>query len=145
MPFRSRMKRVFGHSSSGSSSSASAEKAHEPTLDYRKDSTVYRPGEFMPRPKYRQPAEREHKARLESFSFGAAAGKFIRRLSNSSNYSPMGTRLPSRSTSVKSKKANSRNMSRNASFQGESKFGGTVEKLAEDHDEINDVANGELK
>ncbi|KAI9726518.1 MAG: hypothetical protein M1828_001340 [Chrysothrix sp. TS-e1954] len=145
MPFRSRMKRAFGHSSFPSSSTTASSVA-EPTLDYRKDPTVYKPGEYMPRPKYRAPAEKEHTARLESFSFGAATDKFIRRLSGASNYSPMGTKLPSRNTSVKSKgsasRRASRNVSRNGSFQADTKFAGTmVRPVTEGRDELGDVGN----
>lgn len=55
-------------------------------------SNVYKPGEPMPRPKYRQPPKKEHKEHLESFSFADA----WRRKSFQSQYSPMGTRAPSR-------------------------------------------------
>jgi hypothetical protein len=55
-------------------------------------SNVYKPGEPMPRPKYRQPPKKEHKEHLDSFSFADA----WRRKSFQSQYSPMGTRAPSR-------------------------------------------------
>ncbi|KAM0713833.1 hypothetical protein Q7P37_010795 [Cladosporium fusiforme] len=55
-------------------------------------SNVYKPGEAMPRPKYRQPPKKEHKDHLEAFSFAEA----WRRKSFQSQYSPMGTRAPSR-------------------------------------------------
>lgn len=55
-------------------------------------SNVYKPGEPMPRPKYRQPPKKEHKEHLDAFSFADA----WRRKSFQSQYSPMGTRAPSR-------------------------------------------------
>ncbi|TKA23778.1 hypothetical protein B0A50_07060 [Salinomyces thailandicus] len=50
----------------------------------------------MPRPKYRKPPTKEHKERLEAFSFSDA----WRRKSYQSTYSPMGTRAPSRRNSL---------------------------------------------
>lgn len=58
-------------------------------------SNVYKPGEPMPRPKYRATPKKEHKEKLESFSFAEA----WRRKSFQSQYSPMGTRAPSRRNS----------------------------------------------
>ena len=55
---------------------------------------VYKPGEPMPRPKYRGPVNFQHQQKLLSFSFGDAFG--ARRKSGTSQYSPMGSRLPSR-------------------------------------------------
>lgn len=60
-------------------------------------SNVYRPGEPMPRPKYRAPPKKEHKEKLEAFSFTEA----WRRNSFQSQYSPMGTRAPSRRNSAR--------------------------------------------
>lgn len=55
----------------------------------------------MPRPKYRAPVQKEHKEKLESFSFADA----WRRKSLQSIYSPMGTRAPSRRASFLSRKS----------------------------------------
>lgn len=55
---------------------------------------VYKPGEPMPRPKYRGPVNFQHQQKLLSFSFGDAFG--ARRKSGASQYSPMGSRMPSR-------------------------------------------------
>lgn len=53
----------------------------------------------MPRPKYRAPPKKEHKEKLEAFSFSDA---WNRRKSYQSTYSPMGTRAPSRRASFMS-------------------------------------------
>lgn len=55
----------------------------------------------MPRPKYRAPVKKEHKEKLESFSWGEA----WRRRSFMSEYSPMGSRMPSRRGSLISRKS----------------------------------------
>lgn len=91
MPFRERVKRVFGRKDSVSSDGNDLGKSSS-----RKPSNVYQPGESMPKAKYRQPVDKKHKEQLESFSF---AGN-IRRKSVQSLYSPMGSRMPSRNSSV---------------------------------------------
>ena len=58
----------------------------------------------MPRPKYRKPPTKEHKEKLEAFSFGDS----WRRKSYQSAYSPMGTRAPSRRNSLFSRKSYSK-------------------------------------
>lgn len=55
----------------------------------------------MPRPKYRAPAKKEHTEKLESFNFGDA----WRRRSFVSEYSPHGSRMPSRRGSLMSRKS----------------------------------------
>ena len=50
----------------------------------------------MPKPKYRAPPKKEHKEKLEAFSFSDA----WRKKSFQSSYSPMGTRSSSRRTST---------------------------------------------
>ena len=89
MPLRARAKAFFRRSrnSDDTLSKTDSTDSHE-----RWPSNVYKPGEPMPRPKYRQPPKKEHKEHLESFSFGDA----WRRKSFQSQYSPMGTRAPSR-------------------------------------------------
>lgn len=62
------------------------------------DPNVYQPGEKMPPLKYRRPVAPEHKAHLESYRWETA----WRRRSIVSQYSPMGTRLPSRRSSTSS-------------------------------------------
>lgn len=55
----------------------------------------------MPRPKYRAPVKKEHKEKLDSFNWGTA----WRRRSHISEYSPMGSRMPSRRGSLLSRKS----------------------------------------
>ncbi|KAK4916478.1 hypothetical protein LTR66_017016, partial [Elasticomyces elasticus] len=103
MGLRDKLKKSFKSSSSTSTTSSSKTN---PSL-YKTDSSlsatttksggrhpsnVYAPGETMPRPKYRAPVKKEHAEKLDAFSFGAA----WRRKSYQSQYSPMGSRLPSR-------------------------------------------------
>lgn len=91
MPFRQRVKRAFTRSSTSSSGDTSLSKSNS-----RKNSNVYQAGEKMPPLKYRRPVAKEHKEKLESFSFAHA----WRRKSDQSQYSPMGSRLPSRKNST---------------------------------------------
>lgn len=81
------------------------------------ESDFYQPGEKMPPLKYRRPVDPEHKARLEAFSFKTA----WRRRSNASLYSPMGSRLPSRRGSCRSRRSRSRSKhrSRRSSFSSD--------------------------
>jgi hypothetical protein len=57
----------------------------------------------MPRPKYRAIPKKEHKDKLDAFSFPEA----WRRRSFQSQYSPMGTRAPSRRNSLVASRQNS--------------------------------------
>ena len=71
----------------------------------------------MPRPKYRAPVKKEHKEKLDSFSFGNA----WRRRSFVSEYSPHGSRMPSRRPSLLSRAsfgAKSRKSIGGASYTG---------------------------
>ena len=97
MPFRARAKAIFRRSKNSDDSSASSSSSSSE----RWPSNVYKPGEPMPRPKYRKPPTKEHKEHLESFNFSAA----WRRRSHGSAYSPMGTRAPSRRNSLFSRKS----------------------------------------
>lgn len=85
-------------------------------------SNVYKPGEAMPRPKYRAVPKKEHKDKLEAFSFAEA----WRRKSFQSQYSPMGTRAPSRRNSSRrpSRRSSWISMGRR-SFSGKSSDGRT--------------------
>jgi hypothetical protein len=89
-------------------------KNTEPEDDY------YKPGEKMPPLKYRRAVDPEHKATLEAFSFSTA----WRRRSHTSLYSPMGSRLPSRRNSCRSRRSRSRSMarSRRSSFSTASDY-----------------------
>lgn len=93
MPFREKAKALFKTRSRGESLTKTNTKD---SSRERYPSNVYKPGEPMPRPKYRTPPTKEHKEKLESFSFAEA----WRRRSFQSQYSPMGTRAPSRRTSM---------------------------------------------
>ena len=77
-------------------------RSKEPKPRY--PSNVYAPGEPMPRPKYRGPVSKQHQENLSAFSF-ASALEGLRRKSGISQYSPMGSRLPSRLGSKSSTKA----------------------------------------
>ncbi|KAK6428907.1 hypothetical protein LTR95_014945 [Oleoguttula sp. CCFEE 5521] len=89
MPFREKAKSFFRRPARSDSSTNTTSSSSN---DSRWPSNVYKPGEPMPRPKYRAPPKKEHKEKLEAFSFGEA----WRRKSFQSQYSPMGTRAPSR-------------------------------------------------
>ncbi|KAI5209070.1 hypothetical protein E4T39_01162 [Aureobasidium subglaciale] len=128
MAFRERIKKALRKASPNSSlhksSTTDSGKGRE-----RWPSNVYKPGEPMPRAKYRAPVKKEHKEKLESFSFTSA----WRRKSFMSEYSPMGTRMPSRRASLISRKSfggrsslsrrNSMSMSRRNSVSGGVKSG----------------------
>ena len=90
MVFREKAKNFFKRRSSQSGSTGSKESSQEQWPE-----NVYKPGEPMPRPKYRRLPEKAHKERLDAFSFAEA----WRRKSFQSQHSPMGTRLPSRRNS----------------------------------------------
>ena len=98
MPFRAKAKALFRSSKSRSDSlsKASTINSSSPSGSDRHPSNVYAPGEVMPRPKYRKPPTKEHKEKLEAFSFADA----WRRKSFQSQHSPGGTRVPSRRNSV---------------------------------------------
>ncbi|GAB7348839.1 hypothetical protein MBLNU459_g7548t1 [Dothideomycetes sp. NU459] len=122
MPFRERIKKAFRSSSPGSSlRKSSTQRSDATTRDPRWPSNVYAPGEPMPRPKYRAPVKPEHKEKLESFSWGAA----WRRKSHASEYSPMGSRMPSRAPSLLSRKSFGGKSGRRASV-GEKSTRGSI-------------------
>jgi hypothetical protein len=87
----------------------------------------------MPQPKYRRPVAKEHKEKLEAFSFASA----WRRKSSQSMYSPMGSRAVSRNASVASAK--------NATAGGRKSFQqqrGNNDTVVEDGADRGDVGNG---
>lgn len=96
MAIRERAKALF-KSKAKSDRDSQISKASSKASDERWPSNVYKPGEPMPRPKYRAVPKKEHKEKLESFSFAEA----WRRKSFQSQYSPMGTRAPSRRNSAR--------------------------------------------
>lgn len=124
MPLREKAKNFFKRRNSRSDT-LSKTSSKESSRD-RWPSNVYKPGEPMPKPKYKRPPEKAHKDKLDAFSFGEA----WRRKSFQSQHSPMGTRLPSRRNSFLSfrKGLASRNASRNASITSDAGKGGAKHK-----------------
>lgn len=135
MPFRDKIKRTFGRSTDDGSDltttdtnkSTKSRKAKKEKLP----DNVYKPGEPMPRPKYRGPYNQAHQDKLSAFSFGDAWKR--RRSSGTvgSDLSPMGSRIMSRRNSAWSKKSKLGSR-QNSTFVG-------VEESGEGDD---DVANG---
>ncbi|KAK1070926.1 hypothetical protein LTR74_003838 [Friedmanniomyces endolithicus] len=109
MPFREKAKALFRRKDSAVDSLSKTTSSSNSSRE-RWPSNIYKPGETMPRPKYRKPPTKEHKEKLESFSFGDA----WRRKSYQSNYSPMGTRAPSRSNSLFRRKSHARSSRANS-------------------------------
>ncbi|KAL9099933.1 MAG: hypothetical protein Q9163_004635 [Psora crenata] len=111
MPFRAKVKRVLG---GGSASASDYDPSNPTTHSLAKKSkkhkreypdNVYQPGEPMPRPKYRGPYNQAHQDKLSAFSFGDAwksrknSTGTEKSVKAGSEYSPMGSRLPSRGPS----------------------------------------------
>ena len=135
MPFREKMRKALGRSNDESSNPDSANtntstKPKKPKKEKLPDN-VYKPGEPMPRPKYRGPYNKAHQDKLSAFSFGDAWKR--RRSSGTvgSDMSPMGSRMMSRRNSAWSKKSKLGSR-QNSAFAG-------VEESGEGDD---DVANG---
>lgn len=149
MPFREKMKKAFGRSSSSSSSptptllttipsttsSSKKSKKSKKTETYENwPEHIYKPHE-MPRPKYQGVVDKKHNDRLEAFSFGGAL-EAMRRRSGQSQYSPMGSRLPSRGPS--------RGPSRSSQVKGGDRMGyGAGGELMESGEADDDGGNGE--
>lgn len=66
---------------------------------------VYKPGEPMPRPKYRGPYNQAHQDKLSAFSFGDAWKRRRSSGTAGSDLSPRGSRIMSRRNSAWSKKS----------------------------------------
>ncbi|MCJ1277076.1 hypothetical protein MMC21_004885 [Puttea exsequens] len=114
MPFRAKMKRALGRTnSSGALSKTDTAQSKKPKKE-KLPNNVYKPGEKMPRLKYRGPWNQAHQDNLSSFSFGDAWKR--RKSSANEEYSPMGSRLVSRRPSAWSRL--SRLGSRKSSFVG---------------------------
>ncbi|CZT23556.1 uncharacterized protein RCC_09270 [Ramularia collo-cygni] len=114
MAIREKARALFKSKSKSDRDSQISKSSTKDSDRERWPSNVYKPGEPMPRPKYRAIPKKEHKEKLEAFSFADA----WRRKSFQSQHSPMGTRAPSR-----------RNSSRRHSWYGMGKksFGGMSE------------------
>ncbi len=129
------MKRALGrtHSSSTGSDltqidtnkSSKSKKSKKEKLP----DNVYKPGEAMPRPKYRGPYNQAHQEKLSAFSFGDMWNR--RSSSANSDISPMGSRIVSRRGSAWSRK------SKLGSRQNSGGFAGVEEGETDD-----DVTNG---
>lgn len=110
MPFRARLKRALGGGTSNDDYDPSNPLTHGSSKRAKKDypENTYKPGESMPRPKYRGPWNQAHQDKLSAFSFGNSWSR--RRSSTPTNkskrrnseYSPMGSKLPSRGPSRRS-------------------------------------------
>ena len=87
-------------------------KKEDPYKDWPEE--IYKPHE-IPRPKYKRPVDAEHKASLQAYSLRDAFAANMRRRSGMSQYSPMGTRLPSRRNSFSGRAKKSAFSSRNHS------------------------------
>lgn len=107
MPFREKMKRVFGTRPSdegsdlsftptSSSSSKRSRKGKKPRRN--SSSNVYRPGEILPKSKYPAAYNKAHQDKLLAYNFGDAWKK--RKSVQSQYISPMGSRWPSARPSV---------------------------------------------
>jgi hypothetical protein len=107
LPMRERLRKTFslrGKSSSSSSDPADhsakpASRSHRHKssrpIKSAPDALYYLPGEKLPL-KYRRPVEKAHEELLAAFSWSQNE----RRTSISSQYSPMGSRMPSRNGSL---------------------------------------------
>lgn len=145
------MKRALGRSSSPSSTSSPKER--KPKKEKLADN-VYKPGEPMPRPKYRGPYNKAHQDKLSAFSFaqGFLSDVGRRKSGGASEYSPMGSRLPSRGPSRGPSRdgsvwsawsEKSRGVkSRRGSAWGGGGAGGNGLGVEENGDEDDDVGNG---
>ena len=116
MPFRAKFKRALGGTSTGTSSpgeekpqksflNKTSARTHRKTAEGDEwPDNVYKPWEQMPRPKYRGPWNQAHQDKLSAFSFSSSSRR--RRSSGTgragSEYSPMGSKLPSRGASRRS-------------------------------------------
>ena len=150
MPIRDKFRRAFGRSPSTSDGSdltqsvtkSSAKSSKKKKAEKEKASgdndMYYKLGE-QPRPKYRGPYNRQHQEKLHAFSFSNAFS--MRRKSQTSEYSPMGSRMPSRTGSLLGRE--SWGLGRGSRRQSVVDPG-MVEGLRENLDEGTDVGNGEF-
>ena len=159
------MKRAFG--ASNTEYDPANPLTHTTSKKSKKDypENVYKPGETMPRPKYRGPWNQAHQDKLSAFSFGDAwkkrkssAGTNKSGPRGDSEYSPMGSRLPSRGPSMRrnstwsaiSGKIGKRALGMGSRQGSHSGYDGYVDRdgdgrVEEDREEDDDVMNGELR
>ena len=163
MPFRAKMKRAFGGSSTTEYDPANP-LTHTTSKKSKRDypANVYKPGEAMPRPKYRGPWNQAHQDKLSAFSFGGAwkgrkdSTDTNKSATGASEYSPMGSRMPSRGPSRRgsawsamSGKGGKRFWGRNSrqnstvTYDDHSHLDGAgAERVEENREGDDDVANG---
>ena len=131
------MKRALGRSGSSnegsdltSTSTNKSSKPKKPKKEKLPDN-IYKPGEAMPRPKYRGPFNQAHQDKLSAFSFGDAWRRRKSSATAGSDMSPMGSRLMSRRGSMWSRRSNKLGSRQGSEFQG-----------VEEGEADDDVANG---
>ena len=136
MPFRAKVKRALGRTSSTSTGSdltqtdTNKSKSKKPKKEKLPDN-VYKPGEAMPRPKYRGPYNQAHQDKLSAFSFGDMWKRRKSSATGNSDISPMGSRIMSRRGSAWSRRSKIGSR-QNSGFAG----------VDEGEDGDDDVANG---
>ena len=139
MPFREKVKRAFGRSSSNTDASSPSDLSIVSKVSSRKSKkakdvtvypeNVYRPGEPMPRPKYRGPVDKKHQEKLHAFTF-AGAFDAVRRRSIGSQQSPLGSRQGSRTSGT---------------YGGPSRPASTIGTVEENQEGDDDIANGRFR
>ena len=110
MPFRAKMKRALGRTTSSSNGSdlTQTDTNKSKTKKHKKEklpNNVYKPGEVMPRPKYRGPYNQAHQDKLSAFSFGDMWKRRRSTATATSDISPMGSRIMSRRESAWSRRS----------------------------------------
>lgn len=101
MPFRSRAKALLRSRPRSPPDPTKAHLSSSTKITPQESHTVYGSHEQIPGPKYRREPAKEHKEKLEAFSFADA----WRKKSFQSARSPMGTRVSSRRNSFWSRKS----------------------------------------
>lgn len=158
MPFRAKFKKALGGgggssgtASPGDSSSEKPDKSFLSKTGSRRPlktadgqdwpENVYKPWEPMPRPKYRGPWNQAHQDKLSAFSFGSSSRR--RRSSatstarTGSEYSPMGSKLPSRGQSRRNSAISW------SSFKGGRKRPGMGSRQGSGRDDVRVLEDGE--
>ena len=136
MPFRAKMKRALGRANSSSAGSdltktdTNKSKSKKSKKEKLPDN-VYKPGEVMPRPKYRGPYNQAHQDKLSAFSFGDVWKRRKSSATANSDISPMGSRAMSRRESAWSRRSKLGSR-QNSGFAG-----------VEEGDDDDNVANGQ--
>ncbi|KAL9115858.1 MAG: hypothetical protein Q9227_000226 [Pyrenula ochraceoflavens] len=135
MPIRARIKKAFksNHSKSSTPASSDSNGSIYPDHRVRDDVEYYKHGE-IPRSKYKGPWNQAHQDMLHAFEFNFSDRP------KSVQFSPMGTRAPSRRNSKASKASMSRPSSRAKSHEIE-RSKSIAQTLEENEEGDDDVAN----